>query len=178
MPKIKRSKKQHSKKQRKSAKRQRNPSRTEILDPETGEITCCLNQSCELCVADNDDSGPPGWMTNDTAHSKDLDTARVEVDVTDCDNHFDNYVESIDAASKIDKLSELDWNSVIADVEVQQDMRKRLKLDSTDGRSSHGNVNVRQYANALAKPAFHHTSYHISPKSELNLLTPGDALKR
>ena len=58
-----------------------------------------------------------------------------------------------------------------------QDMRKRLKLDATDGRSSHGNIDVKQYVNALIKPAFRHTSYHISPKSEFNLLTPGDMLK-
>ena len=34
----------------------------EVIDPETGEATCCLDQSCQLCIDENDDEGPPGWI--------------------------------------------------------------------------------------------------------------------
>ena len=38
-------------------------SRPEVIDARTGERTCCLDQTCEYCVADNDDEGPTGWRS-------------------------------------------------------------------------------------------------------------------
>ena len=29
-----------------------------MIDPETGQLTCCLNHSCEYCVRDSDDTAP------------------------------------------------------------------------------------------------------------------------
>ena len=39
-----------------------------IFDPVSGYWTCCLDQSCKLCVDDNDDSGPPGWVEPGQQH--------------------------------------------------------------------------------------------------------------
>ena len=33
-------------------------SRPEVIDPETGQLTCCLDHSCEYCVRDSDDTAP------------------------------------------------------------------------------------------------------------------------
>ena len=34
-----------------------------MIDPRTVERTCCLDQTCEYCVAGNDDDGPTGWRS-------------------------------------------------------------------------------------------------------------------
>ena len=59
-------------------------------------------------------------------------------------------------------------------MEAREELRDRIKLDDD---KNHGAVDVKKYLAALTKPAFHHTSYHIAPKGNLNLLTPGDSLK-
>ena len=71
----------------------------------------------------------------------------------------------------------IDWHRVKAEVEDQQRMRERLKLDEDSKNDTNGSVDMQQYLKMMSKPAYHHTSYHISPKGNLNLLTAGEHLK-
>ena len=93
----------------------------------------------------------------------------------DADIQFDQELEmcNIDAEHE-PKKTDIDWKAVKAEVEAREELRDRIKLDGDGGQCS---ISLKKYLAALVKPAFTHTSHHIAPKGNLNLLTPGDAFK-